>query len=229
MKTKPMLTLLVAVLFASTTLNAQSCDPWITKAYSEMYGKAPSAAECKIQNYNSGKWNSYAELVGYIAGYNRYKAGSFLKGDPWIFQAYVELYNRIPNAWELNTQNYNKGSWSSYANLKEYIKQYNSALSQNGIKTIAGKTANNNNAIVFTDNGNNVIAVDLVSLDGGTVISAGGGNVISAGGGNVIAAGGGNFRISTATAGVSFGLDRTVQSAGTRVVATAGNTKLVIR
>jgi hypothetical protein len=228
MKTKPMLTLLAAVLFLGTTLNAQSCDPWITKAYQEMYGRTPSSSECNTRNYSSGSWNSYAELVGYIAGFNRYKGGNFLKGDPWIFQVYVELYNRIPNAWELNAQNYNKGSWSNYGNLKEYIKQYNTAMSQNGIKTIAGKV-NNSDAIVFADNNNNVLGVDLVSLDGGNVIAAGGANVVSAGGANVVAAGGANFRISANTAGVSFGSDRTVQSAGTRVVATAGNTKLVIR
>ncbi|HEV7330651.1 MAG TPA: hypothetical protein VGN63_06375 [Flavisolibacter sp.] len=228
MRTKPILTFIVTALLFSATVKAQSCDPWITQAYKQLYGRTPSTAECNIRNYNSGSWSSYAELVGYIAGHNRYKSGNFLKGDPWIFQAYVELYNRIPNAWEVNIQNYNNGSWGSYAELKNYIKQYQNAMSKNGIKTNVGKL-NNNTAVVFTDNNNNVLAVDLVKLDGGQVISAGGGNVISAGGGNVISVGGGNLTINQSTPGVSFGGDRTIQSTGTKVVATAGKTKLVIR
>lgn len=41
-----------------------------------------------------------------------------LTGDPWIFQAYKELYARSPNAFELNINNYNLGSWNSYPELK---------------------------------------------------------------------------------------------------------------
>lgn len=228
MRIKPVYFFLATVLLFSSTLKAQTCDPWITQAYKQMYGRTPSSAECNIRNYNNGSWGSYAELVGYIAGHNRNKSGNFLKGDPWVFQAYVELYNRIPNAWEVNIQNYNNGSWGSYADLKNYIKQYQTAMRKNGITTKAG-TLNNNTAVVFTDNSNNVLAVNLVKLDGGQVISAGGGNVISAGGGNVISAGGGNITINHSTPGVSFGGDRTIQSTGTRVVATAGKSKLVIR
>ena len=32
-----------------------------------------------------------------------------LKGDPWIFQVYKELWGRQPNSWELNMRNYNNG------------------------------------------------------------------------------------------------------------------------
>lgn len=228
MRTKQVLILVVTAFFFSATMKAQTCDPWISRAYKQMYGRTPSSAECNIRNYNNGSWGSYAELVGYIAGHNRHKSGNFLKGDPWIFQAYVELYNNIPNAWEVNIQNYNNGSWSSYAELKNYIKQYQTAMSKNGIKTKTG-TLNNHTAVVFTDNSNNLLAVDLVKLDGGQVISAGGGNVISAGGGNVISAGGGNLTINQSTPGVNFGSDRTIQSTGTKVITTAGKSKLVIR
>ena len=41
-----------------------------------------------------------------------------LKGDPWIFNAYKDLYNRQPNAWELNIKNYNKGSGEIILTLK---------------------------------------------------------------------------------------------------------------
>jgi hypothetical protein len=229
MKRTAFLLLLLAAAFFSLPAKAQNCDPWITKAYKQLYDRGPSATECNIKNYNNGSWSSYAELVGHIAGYNRYKPGNHLKGDPWIFRAYTELYNRNPNAWELNVQNYNNGSWGSYEELKNFIQQYQNALSQNGVRVVVGSTPNGNTAAVFTDNNSKPIAANMISKNGGGVISAGGGNVISAGGGNVISAGGLNLTISQNTAGVSFGSDRTILSAGTKVIPTAGKTKLVVR
>ena len=223
-----LLLLLTAVLF-STFSKAQNCDPWIVKAYKQLYGRGPSAAECSIKNYNSGTWGSYPELVGHIAGYNRNKPGNHLKGDPWIFRAYTELYGRNPSAWEVNIQNYNNGAWGSYDQLKSYIQQYQNSLSQNNVRIVVGSTPNGSTAAVITDNNSKPIAATIISRDGGSVISAGGGNVISAGGGNVVSAGGLNLQIQQNTAGISFGSDRTIQSAGTRVIPTAGKTKLVIR
>jgi hypothetical protein len=159
--------------------------------------------------------------VGHIAGFNRYQPGNHLKGDAWIFRAYTELYNRNPNDWELNIQNYNNGSWNGYDQLKTFIQQYQNSLSQNGIRVHTGRTLNGGTAAVFTDNNAKPLAVNLLSSDGGRVIAASGGNVVSAGGLNLT--------ISQNTAGVAFGSDRTVQSAGTRIVPTAGKTKLVIR
>lgn len=232
---RKLLLLLAIVCFCQFSF-AQNCDPWVVQAYNQLYGRKPTAQECNIKNYNNGSWNNYCELVGYIAAYNRYKAGNFLKGDPWIFQVYCEVYNRAPNAWELNTQNYNNGSWNNYGELKRYVQQYQSALSQNNLFPKIGDL-NGNTAVVFTDKNNNAVAVDLVSKDGGRVIAAGGGNVISAGGdnviapggGNVIAPGGGNLIVTQNMPGLSFGSDRTLQSVGTRVISTAGKTKLVIR
>jgi hypothetical protein len=166
--------------------------------------------------------------LGYIENYNRYKSGNFLKGDPWIFQAYCEMYNRNPTAMELNIKLYNAGSWNSYSELKNYIKQYQSSLSNNGVKVLTGK-ANGKDAVVMLDNNNKVLAVSLLSLTGGNVIAAGGGNVIAAGGGNVIAAGGGNFTFSSNTAGLNVGNVYTVQSVGTKVIKTSGKGALVIR
>ncbi|TCJ12653.1 hypothetical protein EPD60_15420 [Flaviaesturariibacter flavus] len=45
--------------------------------------------------------------------------------DPWIKQAYKELFGREPNGTECNIRNYNNGSWNSYDQLKGYIKTYN--------------------------------------------------------------------------------------------------------
>ena len=51
-----------------------------------------------------------------------------LSGDPFIIRLYQKLYSRYPNAWELNVQNYNKGSWSNYGTLKRYISEYQDNL-----------------------------------------------------------------------------------------------------
>lgn len=50
--------------------------------------------------------------------------------DPWIVNAYKQLYQRNPTAEECNIRNYNNGSWNSYNELVSYIKAY-----QNKAKT----------------------------------------------------------------------------------------------
>lgn len=50
------------------------------------------------------------------------------QGDPWIHQAYKELYNRQPTSAELNIQNYNRGSWSNYTELKNHVAKYQTSL-----------------------------------------------------------------------------------------------------
>jgi len=49
--------------------------------------------------------------------------------DPWIVQAYKELYGRTPNANECNIRHYNNGSWNSYSELVMYIKKFNGQAS----------------------------------------------------------------------------------------------------
>lgn len=229
--------LALALFFFATSLKAQNCDPWIAEAYKLMYKRTPTAAECNIKNYNNGSWRNKAELIGYIDAYNRYKPGDFLKGDPWIFQAYYELYTRIPNPIELNINLYNGGSWNDLGQLKGYIQEYQKSLSQNNLRMISGKVKDKDVAAVV-DNNNNVIAVSLVSLNSGQVISPGGGNVISAGGdnvispggGNVISPGGGNLTINNNTAGLTVGAGYSTQSTGVkRVIKTAGKGTIAIK
>lgn len=116
--------LLLLLLAATTTCfqSAAQCDPWITKAYKMLYDRTPTSAECNIQLYNKGKWSNYPELVSYIAGYNNNRSGEHLKGDPWIFMAYAELFDRAPNAFELNIKLYNNGSWNNYDELRNYVR-----------------------------------------------------------------------------------------------------------
>jgi hypothetical protein len=122
--------LFLSLLISSSTLNAQSCDPWIQQAYKQLYQRAATAEECNIKNYNNGSWNNYNELVEYIKTYNARKKSPANSGcDPWIQQAYRQLYNREATAAECNIRNYNNGSWGNYDELLKYIKDYNSRKS----------------------------------------------------------------------------------------------------
>lgn len=221
--------LALALFFFATSLKAQNCDPWIVDAYKLMYKRTPTATECNIKNYNNGSWRSKAELIGFIDAYNRNKPGSFLKGDPWIFQAYYELYSRIPNPIELNVNLYNGGSWSDLGQLKGFISDYQKSLAQNDVTILAGK-ANGKDAALMIDKNKNLLAVSLVSPDGGLVIAPGGGNVIAAGGGNVVAAGGDNFNFNNDTAGLNItGGYSTLSTGAKKVIKTAGKGTIVIR
>jgi hypothetical protein len=224
-------------LFLFSFVNAQTCDPWITQAYKQLYQRNPTAEECNIKNYNNGSWNNYNELVGYIKTFKSKSSATMpaLTGDAWIFQVYKELYNRQPNAWELNIKNYNNGSWNNYDELKKYIGEFQSSLSKQNLQIKTG--AYNGNVLVgFFINGQqvaaNVVAAgggNVVAAGGANVVSAGGANVVSAGSANVVAAGGGNIIVNNNMAGVNFGGRYSVQSAGTKVISTSGSGALIIK
>lgn len=48
--------------------------------------------------------------------------------DPWIVSIYKSLYQRAPSDQECNIRNYNNGSWSSYQQLTDLIKNYQNSL-----------------------------------------------------------------------------------------------------
>lgn len=240
MKLKLSVLSIFSLLVLSKSLSAQ-CDPWIQQAYKQLYNRAANSEECNIRNYNNGSWSNYEQLVGYIKAYKSKASNSSfampeLKGDPWIFQIYQQLYNRKPNAWELNISNYNGGSWKNYDELKNYVKQFQTALSKKNLEIKTAGWANNNVLVGFFIDGKQV-AVNVVSAGGGNVVSAGGANVVSAGGANVVSAGGANvvsagganILVNSSMAGVSFGGRYVTQSAGTTVVPTSGNSALIIR
>lgn len=218
--------LFALLLILASFAHAQTCDPWIVKAYKEYYQRNPTASECNIKNYNNGSWSSYEELQGYVRKYG---------GDPFIYQAYNELLGRRPNDWELTTQLYNKGSWSDYASLKRYVQEYQQSIGNNGLVTKTGPY-NGNVAVGFFINGQqvavNVVApggANVVAAGGANAVAAGGANVVAAGGANVVAAGGGNIVVSNNMAAVRIGEKFTAQSAGTKVIPASGSGALIIR
>ncbi len=229
---------LASLIFSIGFLFAQNTDPWITQAYRQLYNRVPSSVETQIKNYNNGTWSSYCELVQHIAAYNRNKGAEQLKGDPWIFKAYCELFSRAPIAWELNVNNYNNGTWNSYDELKKYIQDYSRSLSKNGITVIptqailrtGGKMSEVDGAL-FLQNGK-PIAANLISKNGGSLVAAGGGNIVAAGAGNLIGLDGatlvGNDGASLKNLlGVSF--TKNYNLMGFTVIRTAGSSALVIK
>lgn len=88
-----------------------------------------------------------------------------LIGDPWIFQAYKEMYGRSPNAFELNINNYNLGSWNNYGELKKYIQEFQS----NGYNIKTTALPNDQSAVVYWED-NQPVAWALISNKGGGLI-----------------------------------------------------------
>lgn len=148
-----------------------------------------------------------------------------LKGDPWIFQVYKELYNRQPNAWELNIHNYNNGSWNNYTELKNYVTQYQTAMRGQGLNVRTVNLSNGLVAALFNQNGK-AIAIDLITNDGGSIVASGGGNIVASGAGNIVTNSTGNI---TGLSGAYFGGNRTLQSTGTKVIPVSGNGALIIK
>ena len=231
--------LLATMLFAfgMTTVSAQG-DPWITKAYNEIYNRNPTVKESIIKNYNNGSWNSYAELVSYIVTYNNALPGTHIKGDPWIFKAYYEIYNRAPIAWELNINNYNNGSWANYDELKKFIAEYQNALVVNRLKVIMAKVKSATNSItelaaVFTIDGK-MVAVDLIGNDAGS-LTAVGGNAVAAKGATTLIGMDGATLISDdgstlkSLQGVQFSTYSLNSTEGGKKIKTSGKTTLLIR
>jgi hypothetical protein len=225
--------LVIAML---TSVTAQSVDPWITKAYNEIYKRTPSTAEANIKNYNNGTWSSFPELVSYIVAYNNKKAGAHIKGDPWVFQAYYEMYNRTPIEWELNIKNYNNGSWSNYDELKKFITEYQNALVINRLKVVMAKvkaaTAFAEMAAVFIQDGK-VIAADLIGNDAGSILVVGG-QALAAKGATALIGLDGVKLISDdgstikSLQGVNFSGFGLQSEEGAKKIKTAGKTTLII-
>jgi len=169
---------------------------------------------------------SFALLL-FILAFNFY-AGAQMKltGDPWIKQAYQELYSRQPNAWEYNIKNYNSGSWNNYSELKNYVSQYQSSMTTQRLNTSTALLPDNNIAVFFVQGGKS-IAVDLIAQDGGTLIAAGAGNIALNSGANFLSKVG--ITVKSDLAGVYFGSKYAVQSTGTKVIPVSGKGALIIR
>lgn len=159
--------------------------------------------------------------------------------DPWINNAYRELYNRTPvgnqEVGECYIRLYNNGSWNNYNELKSYIQQFKNT------GTIVGfAPATNNNSVMAVKLIDGTVGVSLLSNNSGTIVASGGGNLVASGGGNLVASGGGNLvasgggnfngLISSNTPGFGVtGAGYGTQAGEVKRVKASGNGFLVIR
>jgi len=160
-------------------------------------------------------------------------------GDPWIYQVYKEMWGRQPNAWELNINNYNGGSWNNYGELKKHIQEYQSSF---GLKVSVAPTANKTSVAAFFENGKQ-IAATLISNDAGRLISKDGAGIIgndAAGligndgstlknGSTLIGNDGSTIKLISNMPGVSFGSMYGGLAVGTKRIKTSGKGSLIIR
>ncbi len=140
---------------------------------------------------------------------------------PWLFQAYKELYNRKPTAWEKNYELYNGGIWSTFSEIKGYIQQYQESTKKSGLSLSLINLNNGKSAVFFNQNGK-LIAVDLIANDAGTLIASGAVNIVAAGIANVITSNNANLP------GITIGSKNSIQSAGTKIIPMAGKVILII-
>jgi hypothetical protein len=109
--------------------------------------------------------------------------------DPWINIAFQQLGYGTPggfgNYGDCNTQLYNGGSWSSYEQLKGYVKTAQEQMTQAGYEY----------TLVKMKDDPSKLAVALTR--GSSIIAQGGGNVITNAGGNIVTNASSNFNVST--------------------------------
>jgi hypothetical protein len=128
-------------------------DPWIFRAYRELYRRAPVALELNVNNYNGGKWTSYSQLKHYVAEFQ-----SSLKKQ----KAEIRTVETT-NGYEL-TGLYLNGEQVAVA-----------LISKNGGSVVAAGGAN-----VVSAGGANVVSAggaNVVSAGGANVVSGGGANI----------------------------------------------------
>jgi len=167
---------------------------------------------------------------------SNFSVSAQLKGDPWIFNAYKELYNRQPEPLELNIQNYNGGSWNNYPELKKYVVDFQTSKQQGNYK-FSSVIVNNTTAVQAIYQNNQQIAVAALSViggkiiasDGASIISGGAGNIISGGAGNLIGQDGAGIAITKSMGGISFGSSNTLMSESIKVLKSGKGALIIMR
>lgn len=156
-----------------------------------------------------------------------------LTGDPMIFKAYREIYNRSPNALEINIKNYNAGTWNSYEELKNFIKDFQNSLLRASL-TISSVYLKEVVVIGIRENGQQ-IAVAALSMNGGKILANNGSAIVSGVAGNIISGNGGNLTgqdgsgiiVNTKMGGIGYASGDISPSANTRLII-SGKGSLVI-
>lgn len=127
---------------------------------------------------------------------------NFVCRDPWITIAINELYggtgkiNGIGDFGECNIYWYNNGSWSNYAELYRAVKQAFDNQRAAGL-VITKQTVGNGNYKITTSLSSrpDFTATQIISHDGGTLITSDGAGITMKQGSNILTNNGGTFSV----------------------------------
>src|SRR5664280_2955822 len=119
--------------------------------------------------------------------------------DPWINQAYNQLYHRAPsgsaNTGECNIALYGGGHWSSYADLTAKIQAAKAPTRAPAPAPVAAVSSafhldrslnilNASGAIVARAGTYSLVRSNGVAVNPSSLVASGGGNLVASGGGN---------------------------------------------
>lgn len=180
-------------------------DPWIFRAYREVYRREPIALELNPKNYNNGSWRSYPELKRYVTEFHK------------------SLGNQKIDIRFIDTTNGNQLTALYKGNEQIAI----SLISKNGGQVVAAGGMN-----VISAGGANVVSagsMNLISNGILSLISANINSVIAAGSANIIAPGIASIAMHQNMAGLNFGGGYMIQSEGAQVITTSGKGAFIIK
>jgi len=124
--------------------------------------------------------------------------------DPWITIAIESALSRSPQGvgtfGECNPSLYNGGSWGSYNELYQGVRTAFSNL--NGNVSISRSSLANGQYKIVMDAGSGFVWTQIISHDGGTLITSDGAGVV--------ASGGGNFRVQSTSTEKKISLGKSV-------------------
>jgi hypothetical protein len=126
--------------------------------------------------------------------------------DPWVSKAVYEYKGRtaagVGDFQECSPALYANGSWHSYAELAQAVRNNLGGLNSGGITFAMDAPVNQTAKLKTLVNGTEIgsAQVRLIGHDGASLVSHDGGGIVSHDGGGIVASGGGNLRLlSTAT------------------------------
>ena len=149
-----------------------------------------SSGACRAARRNTTRAGLAFLIAASLPGIGYAQAGPC--ADPWINQAFQQIYRRAPigggkNIGECDVTRYGNGHWSGYQDLVMKIEQHGTG-SHAMPTTSTGSGLLGNSSAGLAGNGSS-----LVGSNGNGIVAQGGGNIVAQGGGNIVAQGGGNL------------------------------------
>jgi hypothetical protein len=150
--------------------------------------------------------------------------------DPWVSRAWVDLSAStevapgMGSVGACDTNIYNGGRWSSYAELVGYVRGVRNSLYQQRaqFRSFTGRNRERGVALLDLNERGAVLGGWIVGTNGGNIIAADAQRIVASGGGNIVASGAGNI---ITNAGSNYSL----QATGAKRVIKLPNAAIIIK